>query len=116
LLGLLAECGLDVCESFTPAPITGCAFEDAWHAWKDSPLIWGGIPSYYLEPRVPKEAFKGYVEKILGYASQRPIILGIGDAVMADDQVERLAWIVERVEETPVNWSQRQDFYEVSRH
>jgi len=104
LLGLLAECGLDVCESFTPAPITGCAFEDAWHAWADGPLIWGGIPSYYLEPGVPEDEFKGYVEKVLGYASQRPIILGIGDAVMAEDQIERLAWIVERVEETPVNW------------
>ena len=49
LVTLLPESGLDVCESFTPAPITECTFEEAWAAWDKGPLIWGGIPSYYLE-------------------------------------------------------------------
>jgi hypothetical protein len=34
LVNMLPECGLDVCESFTLAPITNCTFEEAWKAWK----------------------------------------------------------------------------------
>jgi hypothetical protein len=45
LVCLLPESGLDVCESFTPAPLTTCTFEEAWTAWEKGPLIWGGIPS-----------------------------------------------------------------------
>ncbi len=35
----LAECGLDVCESFSPDPLTECTFEEAWQAWQDGPII-----------------------------------------------------------------------------
>jgi hypothetical protein len=45
---LLPESGLDVCESFTPQPLTELSFEEAWEKWRNGPLIWGGIPSDLL--------------------------------------------------------------------
>jgi hypothetical protein len=99
LVHLLPESGLDVCESFTPAPLTACTFEEAWEAWEKGPLIWGGIPSYYLEARLPEAEFRERIEALLKLVRERPIILGIADAVMSDDEVERVRWIARRVEE-----------------
>jgi uroporphyrinogen-III decarboxylase len=100
LVSLMPECGLDVCESFTPAPITECTFEEAWAAWESGPLIWGGIPSYYLEERVPEDELREYVESLLRLVQGRSIILGIGDAVMPDNLIERVRWIAQQVEGT----------------
>ena len=102
LVALLAESGLDVCQSFTPAPLTACTFEEAWQGWQNGPLLWGGIPSYYLEARLSEEAFHGRVDEMLALIGARPVILGIADAVMPDNLIDRLAWLVERVEAHPV--------------
>jgi uroporphyrinogen-III decarboxylase len=102
LVPLLPESGLDVCESFTPAPITDCPFEEAWAAWENGPLIWGGIPSSYLEARLPEAEFQERIETILALVRDRPIILGIGDAVMCDNDIERIRWIASRIEDFPV--------------
>jgi hypothetical protein len=99
LIPLLAECGLDVCESFTPAPLTACTFEEAWQAWQDGPLIWGGIPSILLEDWISEDQFQGYVERLLELIGARPVILGIADAVMPDNLIERVAWIAQKVED-----------------
>jgi hypothetical protein len=98
LVSLLVESGLDVCESFTPAPLTGVTFEEAWQDWKNGPLIWGGIPSCYLEARLSEEDFHHRVDEMLALISSRPVILGIADAFMPDNLIERLTWLVERVE------------------
>jgi hypothetical protein len=97
LVDLIKDCGLDVCESFTPAPITDCTFEEAWTAWESGPLIWGGIPSYYLEERVPEKELQKYVESLLRLVQGYPIILGIADAVMPDNLIERVKWIADQV-------------------
>jgi hypothetical protein len=98
LLPLLSESGLDVCESFTPAPMTACTFEEAWQSWQNGPLLWGGIPSCYLEARFSEENFHKRVDEMLALIGSKPVILGIADAVMPDNLIDRLAWLVERVE------------------
>ncbi len=98
LLDLLAESGLDVCESFSPAPLTECTFEEAWDAWQDGPMIWGGIPSSILEERTSEEEFQEYLEHMLRIIGDRPIILGIGDLVMGNNLIERVRYIANRVE------------------
>lgn len=100
LVPLLAGSGLDVCESFTPAPSTDCSLEEAIDCWESSPLIWGGIPSSYLEERVAEDEFRKYIESLLLMVEGRPIILGIADAVMTDNLIERVQWISEQVELT----------------
>ena len=105
LVNFLPGSGLDVCESFTPAPITECTFEEAWAAWQNGPLIWGGIPSYYLEPRIPRAEFEQRIEELLALVGSRPVILGIADAVMSDNDIERVGWIAARIEATTLSKS-----------
>jgi hypothetical protein len=103
LVPLIAESGLDVCESFTPAPQTACALEDAWHGWQNGPLIWGGIPSCFLEERTSEAEFHSRVDETLALIGNRPVVLGIADAVMPDNQISRLNWLVERIEDFKLN-------------
>lgn len=98
LLNLLAESCLDVCESFSPAPLTECTFEEAWNAWKQGPIIWGGIPSTILEERTNKGEFQSYIEQLLETIEGRPIILGVGDMVMGNNSIERVRYIADKVE------------------
>jgi hypothetical protein len=101
LLGLLAESGLDVCESFSPAPLTQCTFQEAWESWQAlaRPIIWGGIPSPILEPQTSEEDFRRYVEQVLSTVGDKPIILGVGDMVVPVNLIERVRYIADRVEE-----------------
>lgn len=98
LLNLLAESGLDVCESFSPFPLTECTFEEAWNAWRNGPIIWGGIPSPILEQRTSEDVFREYVKRLLETVGDGPIILGVGDMVMGHNSIERVRYIAERVE------------------
>jgi hypothetical protein len=93
LLPLLAETGLDVCESFTPVPLTSCRVEDALEAFGCGPLIWGGFPSVVLEDRIPYLEFADYVEAVLEIVADSPIIFGIGDLVGPEDSLERVRHI-----------------------
>jgi hypothetical protein len=98
LLGLLAESGLDVCESFSPAPLTECSFEEAWNQWKNGPMIWGGFPSPILEERTGDHEFKDFVYRLLDTIGNQPIILGIGDMVLGNNLIERVHYIAKQVE------------------
>ncbi len=97
LVKLLAESGLDVCESFSPAPLTECTFEEAWNIWQKGPVIWGGIPSPLLEKRTSENEFKAYVERLLQVIGNRPIILGVGDMVMGNNLIERVEYIARKI-------------------
>jgi uroporphyrinogen-III decarboxylase len=99
LLDLLAQSGLDVCESVTPAPMTECTLTEILEAWETGPVIWGGIPSSVLDPAMDQKAFEAYVEGVFQALDDRPIIVGIGDLVMPECSVERLQYIAEQVEQ-----------------
>jgi hypothetical protein len=97
LLGLLAESGLDVCESFSPYPLTGCRFEEAWAAWESGPLIWGGIPSTILEEGTRPDEFIAYMEELFSKID-RPMILGVVDLFMRHNSIERVRQIAQELE------------------
>jgi hypothetical protein len=98
LVELLPESGLDVCESFTPQPLTELSFEEAWEKWHNGPLIWGGIPSDLLEERTDVRVFEAFIDKLLGTVGRNPIIIGVGDMVLDNNQIDRVKYIAERVE------------------
>jgi len=99
LVNLLPETGLDVFESFSPAPLTDLSFEAGWIAWQGkAPIIWGGIPSTLLQPDVPEDELHRFVESTLELIGSQPVILGIGDMVMSNNLIERVRFIAERVE------------------
>ena len=97
LLRLLAESGLDVCESFSPYPLTECRFEDAWAAWESGPVIWGGIPSPVLEEGTSPAEFTTYLEGLFAEID-RPLILGVVDLFMRHNSIERARQIAQELE------------------
>ncbi len=97
LLNLLPETGLDVCESFSPSPLTNCTFDDAWRAWEHGPLIWGAIPSVILEEWVSEADFQSYMHNLFA-SINRPIIFGIVDLFMHHNSIERAASIASWIE------------------
>lgn len=97
LLRELAGSGLDVCESFSPAPLTPCTFQEAWQAWRGGPLIWGGIPSPLLEETTPEAEFQATLERLLALVDGQPILLGVVDLFMPHNSIERLASIARRL-------------------
>jgi len=99
LLSLLAQSGLDVCESFSPAPLTECTFEEAWETWQNGPLIWGGVPSPILEERTSEAEFQDYIHRLLEIIGNRNIILGVGDMVLGNNLIERVEYIAKEVEQ-----------------
>jgi uroporphyrinogen-III decarboxylase len=98
LLALLAESNLDVCESFSPSPLTDCTFEEAWQEWENGPMIWGGIPSPLLEERTPEHEFREYVHGLLTTIGDQAIIVGVGDMVLGNNLIDRVQYIAEQVE------------------
>jgi len=102
LVDLLPESGLDVCESFTPQPLTELPFEDAWEKWRKGPLIWGGIPSDLLEARTDQRVFEAFIDSLLETVGRNPIIFGVGDMVLDNNMIERVEYIAERVEGHPL--------------
>ena len=98
LLGLLKESGLDVCESFSPAPLTRCTFAEAWAIWEGGLLIWGGIPSPILEESTSEEDCMRYVQEVLDQVAGQPIILGVVDLFMRHNSIDRVQKIASSVE------------------
>ncbi len=97
LVDLLPESGLDVCESFTPEPMTELSFSEAWQEWRKGPTIWGGIPSSILEDRTPLHEFETFVDNIFQTIGQDPIIIGVGDMVLDNNLIDRVKYIADRV-------------------
>jgi hypothetical protein len=102
LLGLLKESGLDVCESFSPQPLTDCTFEEAWDAWKGRPLIWGGLPSPLLEDTVSEQAYRDYAQRLLETTGGDPVIFGVVDLFMRHNSIDRVEYFAWKIENQPV--------------
>jgi hypothetical protein len=98
LLDLLAESGLDVCESFSPAPLTPVTVAQALEHWPVRPIIWGGIPSPLLEARTPLPVLEEYIQGLLATVGTRPILLNVVDMVLYNDDIERIRHIARWIE------------------
>jgi len=98
LLSLLKESGLDVCESFSPYPLTKCTFRDAWEAWRGGPLIWGGISSPILEASTSDHDFFAYIEDLFETIQNEPVILGVVDLFMYHNSIERVEIIARQID------------------
>jgi hypothetical protein len=91
LVQLVPECGLDVVESFSPAPLTRLEFGAAWDAWRDKVLIWGGVPSTIFESHVSEAEFDSWLAGMFAHiGSDGRIILGIGDQAVGPTLIERV--------------------------
>ncbi len=99
LLDLLPQTGLDVFESFTPFPLTELKFEEAFNHWKGKgPLIWGGIPSAILQEDMSREDFEAHIANMLEVVGDSPMLFGVADLVTSDNQIDRVKYIAEQIE------------------
>ena len=79
--------------------MTECPFEEAWAAWRDGPIIWGGIPSPLLEDRTEESDFRDYIERLLQTVGDRPVILNVVDMMLGINSIDRVRYIAERLEQ-----------------
>ena len=100
LLALLPESGIDVLESFSPAPLTQTTFDEVWDAigGRDWPILWGGVPSPLLERRTPEAEFHAYLEHVLERVGDARIVFDVGDMVMGNNELERVRYLADRIE------------------
>lgn len=95
ILDLIPETGLDVCESIAAAPLTDYPFSDVWSAWRKGPIVWGGIPSPILEERTPQAEFENHMQALLDLVGDAPIIYGVSDMVLPNNDINRVRQIAE---------------------
>ena len=102
LVELIPECGIDVVESFSPAPLTPLTFAEAWQAWKGKVLMWGVIPSPIFEPYVSQQDFENWLKDMFDTldGNQR-IILGIGDQALGPTRTDRIRYVSELLDRIP---------------
>lgn len=98
LLGLIKESRLDVCESFSPQPLTQCSFAEAWEIWSGGPLIWGGIPSPILEEGVNEGDFREYIHSLMSTVEDKPVVFGVVDLFLRHNSIDRVEYIAEQIE------------------
>ena len=91
LVDLIPECGVDIVESFSPAPLTPLTFKESWEKWNGKVLMWGVIPSPIFEPHISESDFEGWLEAMFTIldGNQR-IILGIGDQAIGQTLTDRI--------------------------
>lgn len=102
LLSLLKDSGLDVCESFSPAPLTSCTFAEAWEAWQGRPLIWGGLPSPIFEDGTSEEEFRGYIADLLERVGREAMIFGVVDLLLRHNSIARVEYVAQQLESRPI--------------
>ena len=98
IASLLPECGLDIFEAFSPSPLTELSLDEALDTWRGSTMIWGGIPSPILEKTTDDDSFMEWVDSYFNRIDKSRTIVGIGDQVMPESQIERVKYIAQKVE------------------
>ncbi len=92
LLVQLANCGLDVAEAITPAPMTSIDLRQARELWDGKVAMWGGIPAILLTETFSDEEFESYVVDLFrAVAPGDRFILGFGDNAPTDALFHRIA-------------------------
>lgn len=97
IANLLPESGLDIFEAFSPSPLTELTIDEALDTWRDSAMIWGGIPSTILEETTDDDSFVNWVDSYFNSIDKNATIVGIGDQVMPESQIERVKYIAKIV-------------------
>jgi len=100
LIDLIPETGLDVVESFSPAPLSSLSFDDAWQAWKSRVIPWGIIPSPLFDELSPTQNFERAVtEMVQTIASEGLAILCIADQALRPTLPDRILLAGDLIEE-----------------
>jgi hypothetical protein len=87
-------------ESFVTAPMVPLTLEQARQTLGNRMILFGGLPSLIFSRSFPEQDFRDYVEQMFdAIAPGDAIILAVGDNVMPDSVIDRVAWVSERINE-----------------
>ena len=103
LLDIFPQSGIDVAEAFTPYPMTSCTVRTVREKWHDKVVIWGGVPTTIMSMGTPEKKFEEYMYRTfaeIGHGGG--FILGLGDNLPADANLERVVKIQEMTEKRPL--------------
>ena len=99
LIPLFLETGVDVAEAWSPTPMTSVTTAELREAWGDKVTIWGGVPSVLFEAQYSDEEFDAYIINMFREISPgNNFIVGMGDNLPFDGELERVARIVELID------------------
>lgn len=101
LLGLYAECGIDLADSVCPAPMTRLPLSAYREAFGSHPAIWGGICSSSVLPSsFTDDEFEAHIEAAIEAAGDfRGMIFSIADTTPPDASIDRIRQIGRRLAE-----------------
>ena len=95
LLEKIMQCGVDVVEALTPAPMTSIDIRRTRELWDGRVAMWGGLPSVMLTSMFSEQEFETLLEDLFrAVAPGIGFILGFGDNVPTDalfPRVKRVA-------------------------
>jgi len=101
LFGGILESGITFIDCFATKPIVTTTFEEAVDYWKDSVVIYGGVPSNIIVPSLFSEGdFKRYLDRLFRTIREKPckVLVGIADNVMPEADMDRVEEVARRVE------------------
>jgi hypothetical protein len=91
LLASLMECGVQVVEALTPAPMTSIDVRQTRKLWGDRVAMWGGLATVILTDVFSDEEFEDYLIALFDAVTPGDrFILGFGDNVPTDASFERI--------------------------
>ena len=99
LVPMFLETGVDIAESWTPAPMTSVTTAELRKAWGDKVTVWGGVPAILFQPQYSDEEFDAYVKNLFKeIAPGYNFIVGMGDNLPAPDgKIERVGRLVKLI-------------------
>lgn len=98
-LSLLPQCGFDLAESVTPAPVGDIGLEDLRPAVGDDFIIMGGLPGALFSERYSEQYFDDYLKQLAKISKPgEKFIIGAADQVPPDAVIGRMRKVREMVE------------------
>jgi uroporphyrinogen-III decarboxylase len=96
LLRQLMDCGVQVVEALTPAPMTSIDIARTRQLWGERVCMWGGLATVMLTDVFSDEQFEAFMEALFhAVAPGERFILGFGDNVPTDALFPRILRAVE---------------------
>ncbi len=99
LMDLIRDCGADVADAVTPAPMTKVTIGEYYRRWRDSLVIVGGISEdLLLESSHSDSDLEDYLDVMFrDIVPGDKIIIGVADSIPPDAKFDRVLRIGERV-------------------
>ena len=98
-LALLPECGFDLAESVTPAPVGDIALDKLRETVGDGFIIMGGLPGALFSARYSEEFFDGYLKELAKISKPgEKFIVGSSDQIPPDAVISRMQKVREMVD------------------